>query len=544
MNINRRRFLKVSAGAAAYAAASFGLPGTVKAGTPWGVLPASAGDLPKYKVLEIFCPGGVSQWENLWVSHDGPENGNLNWRGVAEYVQNLNWNECVGAPPYSVKTQAFEEDANGTPISWGPATAPLWRPDILNRSRMLVTQHADDIHAFAGYRTLTGRRFGSPRGASLGAAIQRHYQSIGHQDIPYSYVFAPKHLGKAYVLTNAMLIGQHPGPSRPIGLKVGDAIGNLLQRDGISGSADAIFNKLRDQYRDLLRWQGVGSPVRSPDFASYDSAGDYLVKGGQLDQHLGGDAMVAGTSVPCTSDPDHSFGELDNPTKRSLELAAHMLNNGARHITVIDGGLPDSLLRNSGTPYDAHNNAPGKSRNVVETTSVHLFNLLQSLAAVIQGPENTLASKALASPSGPKIDLDDTIVLIHSEFNRTPNPGTGVNGNGYAYAGREHFPAATVALLIGGPVTERGIFGGIELVDNDPNTARATTPLSPTDVHAGAMLAAGIDPIDPDNFTVGDDFSNQVNPGGNAYADEIRMHLKQKVLGVQNSIGSTLVGNS
>ena len=539
------------AGAAGYAATGLGFPSIVKASAPWAELPPSVGDLSKYKVLEIFCPGGMSQWENFWVSHDAATG--LNWRGLEEYVTNQFWSACAGTPAMSTATQEFAEDINGTTVSWGPATAPLWRPDIFSRSRMVVTQHVDDIHAFAGYRTLTGRRFGSPRGASLGSAVQRHFQSVAQQEIPYSYVFAPKHLGKAYHLTNFLLLGQHPGPSRPLGLKVGDAVGNLLLRDGVSDTADAIFNELRGQYSDLLRWQGVGDPVRSPDFESFNSAGDYLMSATELDQHLGGEAMVSGLDMGCTNDPSHAHPEpFSNPTQRSLELAAHMLANGARHVGVIDGGLHHDdykdWLRDSSTPYDAHTRS---SKNVVEMTSIHLFNLLQGLASIIQEGSAPSADSILVLPgsspntyAGPKIDLDDTLIVINTEFNRRPDPNTGVNEEtGYLYAGREHFPGANVAVLIGGPVNQRAIHGGIELIGDDEQSARATTPLTPTDVHAGVLMAAGIDPIDADNFTVGDDFSGEINPGGNAYADEIRMHLKHKVLGVENSVGSTLVGN-
>ncbi len=550
--MKRRTFLKYAANTVASASATLAFPGIVKANTPWAVLPASVGDLPKYKVLEIFCPGGASQWENFWVSHDGPSGGDLNslslggatdhlnWRGLGEYVAKLQWQNCPEAPAFSTQTKPFEVDENGTPVSWGPATSPLWRQDIFNRCRMMVTKHSEDLHAFASFRTMTGRRFGSPRAASLGAAIQHHFQSLPQQqDIPYSYVFAPKHLGVEYYLTHSTLIGQHPGPSLPLGLKVGDPIGGLLKRQGISSQADQLFNELRNQYRDLLRWQGSGSPVRSPDFSSYDAASHYLVNAGQLDNLLGGDMLQAGTTTPCTSDPEHSFEALSNPTKRSLELAAHMLSNGARHITVIDGGLPASLLRNSSRPYDAHNNSTGQNRSVVESTSVHLFNLLQSLAAIIDGSSGSPQSGlVLAAPSGPKINLDDTLVLIHTEFNRTPSPGIGVNEDDYAYAGREHFPDATLAVLIGGPVTGRAIQGGIILDNGSAESAIATHPLSPTDVHAGVLLAAGIDPLAPDNFTVGDDFSVAINPGGNAYSNEIRSNLKNKVLGISGQIDS------
>ena len=527
MGFNRRDFLKASA----TAAAGIAFPSIVKAASPWAVLPASAGDMPKYKILEIFLPGGASQWENFWVSHDGPPSeygntvygGDLNWRGLEGSVYELQWQSCGNSPSSSLHTAPFGTDINGTNISWGPATSPLWRPDIYNRCRMLVTSHGDRLHFGATYRTMTGRRFGSPRGAGLGAAIQRHHQSLGQQqDIPYSYVFAPDYLNpkKEYFFQYPTLIGQHPGPARPLGIKVGKGADAKLQRDGISVKADRLFNELRDQYRDLLRWQGTGVPISSADFESFDSASDYLIASEQLNMHFGGTQLEANDESICAFHPMHSpsgFGLTQNRTRRSLELAAYMLNNGAKHITVLDGGFNNGSLMDSNTPYDAHGNG---GVNLVEMTSVHLFNLCQSLASVID--DGTTASSNVG-----KINLNDTLIIVHTEFNREP----ALNGANC----REHYPNSNVALLIGGTVYTRAIFGGIALDSvNEYETAQAVNALTPTDVHAATLYAAGVNPIDPDNFTTGDEFSSAVNPGGGASTDEILTNLEEKVLGVTN----------
>ena len=539
--MNRRKFLSGSAGLLALGS----FPGILRAANPWGTLPASVTGLEEYNILEVFLPGGCSQWENLWVSHDG-NNGDKNWRGLDDFVSNLNWSNCPGAPNSSTSTQLFGHDnsaGNNTPISWGPATAPLWRDDIFNRCRMVITQHTDDLHQFAGYRTLTGRRFGSPRGASLGAAIQRYHQ--GQPDplsIPYAYALAPDHLGRQYFMNQAVALGQHPGSARPLGLKVGNAIGDLLARSDVSSEADAVFENIRSQYQDLLRWQGSGNTVRAADFSVYDSAAAYLTNAQELDDILGGNTLLAGTVSPCAYADGHNFGSVSNTSLRSVKVAAKLFAEGAKHITLIDGGLSIGGLRDSSTPYDGHHRSGNK--NVVEMTSVHLFNMLKSLADSIALPANGNGGGNgggfVQANDWPKIDLNKTMIVLHTEFNRTPsiNPEKHIDTSGdFDSCGRDHFAHATVALLIGGPVTSRGISGGIRQDGDDLNSAVAVNPFTPTDIHAAALMAAGVDPLAPGNFTVGDEFSAQVNPGG-VYDQEIYNNLKHKVLGVSNGLGS------
>ncbi|MCB1741705.1 MAG: DUF1501 domain-containing protein, partial [Gammaproteobacteria bacterium] len=479
------------------------------------------------KILEIHLPGGASQWETLWVSHDGaatstdgwlstgPAADAKNWRGLQDFVAALDW-QCAGGPAFPLETREFGEDAAGTGVSWGPATCPLWRNDIFSRARMIVTAHDDQLHFAGNFRTVTGRRFGNPRGAGMGSAVQRHFQSIEQQQqIPRAFVLGPAHNIRPYFHIAPTTIGQHPATARPLGLKVGVPAGTALARPGIVNSADALFTRLTGQYQDLLRWQG-GAPLRAADVDAFASAGHYLTHATALDGLLGGDKLDAAPSTPCAQAPEHDLGLNDNPTARSLSLAAELFEAGARHVTVIDGGYNAGILRNSDTPYDAHNNAD--RCNVVEMTSAHMHNMMSALADLIGN-----------GGGGPSIDLDDTLIYISTEFNRTPTPSTGEE-DGFAYAGREHFPSATIALLIGGPVSTRGIEGAIELSGDNLLSAVASNPLTPTDVHAGVLLAAGIDPIHPENFTAGDEFSAVINPNGSP--DTIRNRLRQRVLGI------------
>lgn len=524
--VDRRTFLK--GGAAAAVGASLGVfPSFARAAGVWGTIPEDLG-LPKYRILDLYFPGGTSQWETFWVSHD--DGGAENWRGLGDYVANVDWLPGPHAPSHSEETKLFADATASRPaVSWGPATKPLWRSDIFERCRMLLTSHGHEVHALSNHLVLTGRDMGRPRAASLGAPIQRHFQGLTNPlQIPYAYAFssADPEPGRDYFLSNALLNGPHPGPSRPLGVLVGTAIDALMTRNGVSPEADAVLGALRGQYRDLLRFKGAGSAVRSAGFEAYDGAAHYLVHAHELDPLLGGDELAADPVVPATDHPD--LGALKNPTRRSLELAAKMLAHGARHVTVIDGGFEGGLLRDtSEMPYDCHHR-DGK-RNLVEITSTGVFNALSALASLIAAPGPAQLGQKALSPAF-SIDLDTTLIRIFTEFGRKPNPGLSPDGDPIASSGRDHFSAATWMILIGGPVTRRGIQGSITTTDG-PNTAAIDGALTPTDVYAALLLAAGIDPFASDNLTSGDDFSPLILSQGSATAT-LRRRLKEQVLGV------------
>jgi hypothetical protein len=525
--LDRRTFLK--GGAAAAVGAGLGMfPRFGRAAGVWGAIPEDLG-LPKFRVLDLFFPGGTSQWETFYVSHDG-ENDGANWRGLGEYVANIEWVPGPHAPSDSEETKPFAAQTPNRPaVSWGPATKPLWRSDIFERSRMVLTSHGHEVHSLSAHLVLTGRDMGRPRAAGLGAPIQRHFQSLASPlSIPYAYAFvsADPPPGRDYFLANTLMNGPHPGSSRPLGVKVGTAIEDLMTRNGVSPEADAVLGALREQYRNLLRFKGQGSAVRAAGFEAYDGAAHYLVHAHELDPLFGGDQLAADPVPAPTNHPE--LDPLKNPTRRSLELAAKMFAHGARHVTVIDGGFETSALRDSdsGMPYDCHHRT--NERDLVEVTSAGVFNALSALASLIATPGQSKLQKAL----GPaySIDLDTTLIRIFTEFGRKPNATKDLDADPVASSGREHFSAATWMILIGGPVTKRGIVGSIRTTDG-PETAEILDALTPTDVYAATLLAAGVDPFASDNLTSGDDFSPFMLAEGTSTAT-LRRRLKEQVLGV------------
>ena len=90
-----------------------------------------------------------------------------------------------------------------------------------------------------------------------------------------------------------------------------------------------------------------------------------------------------------------------------------------------------------------------------------------------------------------KLDLDRHLVLLTTEYGRSPLPIAG---------GLDHWPYGYVVIAIGGPVTEdrSGIIGAI---DSD---AYATSWFTPGDLRAALLLAQGIWPFSDRSFAVGD----------------------------------------
>jgi hypothetical protein len=108
--------------------------------------------------------------------------------------------------------------------------------------------------------------------------------------------------------------------------------------------------------------------------------------------------------------------------------------------------------------------------------------VLRSLFGIFNGPGET-------DPR--KLNLDDTLVILNTEFGRTP----------YAeFDGRNHWPYGYATAFFGGPIgtAEKGIYGAIGPDGN------ATLAVDPAECRAGALLAMGIWPFSPEAFATSD----------------------------------------
>ncbi|MEN1678263.1 MAG: DUF1501 domain-containing protein [Planctomycetota bacterium] len=133
-----------------------------------------------------------------------------------------------------------------------------------------------------------------------------------------------------------------------------------------------------------------------------------------------------------------------------LLLARRLVEAGARFVTISFGG------------WDHHNDVTGRMRRQVP-------RLDQAIAALI----SDLSERGL---------LDETIVLVSSEFGRTPK----INND----AGRDHWPRVFSVALAGGGVRGGNVVGSSGPTANEPEDS----PVTPEDLAATLYHQLGIAP--------------------------------------------------
>ncbi len=535
MRLSRRKFLRGSlALAEGTATTSFPRPYLARAQASWGELPDAiwGPNFQPKKILELFLPGGLSQWENFWVTKTA--DGQPNWRNFDEEMANGAW-QC---PPLQGVTgsatglkqdedgndEAFSQDQLGNNVFWGPATAPLWRDDIFKRTRMFVLRHDLVPHELAAPTAVAGLQLGNPRYAGTGAAVQRRRSLLNPRNLPYAYCITTIRGTREHFRSASLATGLHSGNSRPVEIRLqttGSAdLVPLLNRpaNGLTPVTDDLLNTYTGQYRDQLRWHGMGDYIRAPGFTAYQASlkaaqlaapNLYDLLNLDLDPQMDGvqsilDVQTSGYCLrhdgePATSEP--------NMTRTGLDLARYLLTDGdAAHVFVVDAGLSNSA---SGVPYDTHSSGVSSKEHHVHHVSSNLFNTLANLAAHIDPNPD--------APTSSMINLDDTLIVIHSEFGRSPSVEEGQGDDG-----RGHWPNGYVVIMIGGPIgapvhsgiggalirpDSRLIRGGLnsngEAPTHDSN-ASLVQHLDQADVKAAMLVAAGIDPFESDLFATSD----------------------------------------
>src|SRR5690606_15233040 len=90
-----------------------------------------------------------------------------------------------------------------------------------------------------------------------------------------------------------------------------------------------------------------------------------------------------------------------------------------------------------------------------------------------------------------KISLDNTLIILNTEFGRTPRA--------QGQTGRNHHPYGYVTAFIGGP-TVKGISGAI----GPDGSATSDGYATPAQNRIAALLSLGIWPFSPEAFAVSD----------------------------------------
>jgi len=480
--MKRRTFLTVAGGAGAAVmvgpwigrsrAATFGaFPG----GTDSVQLPV--GQRAK-KVLEVFLYGGLSPWETLYYVRDygKADDPDPQYRNTMYYALPTGNASALAACGNVDMDRTFGADANTANVEIGPFAHRLFaRTDVADRMRLVVQRHNLEPHEAAVPMALTGRPVGQPNAAGLGAHIQRARLDGGESPgraSPHSYVFATGGVSSDNV-SAAAAAGTHIGAARPLMIKTDNAtkFTNLLQRNAVGANRaqhDALVGAYLEQYNARLTWPGEGR-VRSARTDDFAVAFETSKRSDAIRNVLADDLFMARNGSSCGT------------TRRSLPLmgltAARRLlthpTEPASYVCVSDTGLYEA---SGGGGYDTH------SDNALDT-AVNFDNMLQSLLGIINAPGET-------DPT--KISLDDTLIILNTEFGRTPGR-QGADG-------RNHHPYGYVTAFIGGPITTayKGVSGAIG------KDGYATAYATPSENRIAAMLALGMWPFAADGFNVAD----------------------------------------
>jgi hypothetical protein len=525
---DRRQFLKAASTTSAALGITWLFPRLAHASPAWGDIPPSIWPTPPdLKVLEIHLLGGVAPFESFYFR---PPMG-VRTRGFDAEVGALAWNGVCPNTPVGQEFQVpfsnvpfLANDSNSKEVRLGPFAKPLWRQDIRDRMRVVVVSHNLMPHEAAIPFTLTGLRLGNPNQASLGAAIAHRYTALELEagpprPLPFAYGLISETAGLNNLLVASMgAVGRHPGAARPLVLKFGPGFATFisqLQRANMNTAKDALLDQYRGQYRDWLRFMGSGPPTRSSAFRDYDTGVTNLHQAAALSTFLVGPPGVP-TAIPndqeCAREPSQAFETQANPTKTALQAAVFLLTRPAaeraRYVCVVDSGIEPRV----GLPYDVH-----QAGHAGDTGS-NLWNVFQTLADLINDP---------LLPADPaKLDLSDTLIVINTEFGRTPFKSSG-NAPNSGSLGRDHWPQGYVNVLIGGPITTPAVIGSISDAANTGGVADIS--FTATDVKAAALVAVGINPFESENYALG----QLSNPFGSAATHEDAMELlRTDILGV------------
>ena len=154
-----------------------------------------------------------------------------------------------------------------------------------------------------------------------------------------------------------------------------------------------------------------------------------------------------------------------------------------------------------------------------------MWNLCSSLAAMVNDEGEN-------DPS--KINLDDTLIVISTEFGRTPFKSTSNNPNA-ASNGRDHWVEGYAVAMIGGPIQQRGVVGTLSDTpagSDGTGTGLALSDYSPTDVRAACLVGLDINPFEGELYPVGDIAPSIQEENSDTAHEQTMINLRSTILGV------------
>lgn len=465
-------------------------------------------------VLECFLYGGLVQWETYWCRPGLGQNSKE--FAYTFYPHLIKAAEGVGYPDASTKPfTEFGVDDDGREIYWGPFMGRLMaREDVMKRLRIVVNRHALSPHEAAIPLIASGRTLGNPALAGLATHVNRFFvdrDTNGSHPPPFSYgLIQTNSLANSDGVMSLLNLGLHPGSARPLNINLAAAtrLNSLLNRPVVGtveerAQYDALMSVYFNQYADRLKLAGGASAVRAAKFQELMAASVTQSKTDIIQSVLDPADFVPMITPKAGEEVAMALGQDGNPVfvggsqagipaatgnnpAMNIRMAAHLLTHPtypAKHVTMVDFGVKTA---DGGGGYDTHNNGPWRQ-------AINFNNLIDQLLANINKPGE-------ADPR--KIDLDKTMIILNSEFGRSPvqqNPTS---------QGRNHWPQGYAQIYIGGPIRQdqAGIYGAID------DAGIATKFTTPAENRIAALLALGIWPFDQVAFS-GSDAQGETQEG-------------------------------
>lgn len=433
-----------------------------------------------YKVLDIYLHGAVSHRETYWIEDDSV--GAAPWREPADMAS-----EDAAA---SGATRTLIGHAGDYGVSVGEGFHPLVAAGWGHRIRpMALRTSSPEVHRIAAGEAITGVGVGRPGFASIAARMQARWGA----DDPYAAMVVDA-LGVPAATEYAVSTGDLDPSAAPVVLPIGnDRFRDSLSRDD-KARTDALRGFYEGRYADRLSHPGAGR-VRSRAFDAYETSAWRLREWEGLRDRI---------AVVPTFEPEGDGRWAD--TVHGVQVATHLLGSGARHVTVLGGGI---------NAFDTHTLGGPAYAGHAARHNITLWHICQELVAAIQAS---------------RIDPAELLVVFHSEFGRAILDNSGTEHWGRGYAG----------LLFGGPVVQSGVAGSIPLGASGlaQDGVVTNTGFTPLDLAAAVCLAGGIDPVQPGMFAA--DQLGTAWSGSPANADAARTFLGQDLLGVTDTSGCSI----
>ena len=439
----------------------------------WGEFPsglAGVGLAPERRarpVLQHYMNGGMTAWDTLYCVPGWGAADNTYLHAVDSAAR------FAACGLTGAITLPFAEDSVGAAIHLGPWTHPLWqRPDVLARMRVVLVRHDQLPHETAIPLALSGRRLGDPALAGTGAAVQRHFaEREGSRRLPWSYVLRVGDESRSDNLAAATAVGLHPAGARPMEIRLAELVrlGQLLRRDAIGeyrDPLDALVARQLARYEDALRRND--GRVRAPSLDVYAASSRAMAQAPELRDLVPPDAGLLTWGSACG---EHG---ISTPSQCAA-LAAHLLtlaDEPARYVHWIDR----ALLPSEDGGHDTH-------RKHAFSAAINYPHTFERLLGIINAP---------GEHDPGKLDLDDTLIAVTTEFGRSPALQPGLDG-------LNHWPHMTACALIGGPIDAPAIAGYARESDGI-----AMQAASPAELRAALLVALGVYPFDAGGLATSD----------------------------------------